>query len=152
MGAGWFLARLPVIGGLLTVIGFVLNWFGSPGSSGIDRVSEGANALGYVLSNGLDGIPADELFFYMILPLLTVLALIAGIFGLLSFLARKGLRLPTTILAVLGLIVVVAYMLVGSYTTGVDMGTVASAWSVGYYLLLAGLLWMAITPWFGKSK
>jgi len=142
------LNRLPVIGGLLAILGYVLPW-APGGGSGVDFFIQGLNALGFVLQNGAPGIAFNQLLIFMVLPILSILILVAGIFGLLSVLGKRGLRPVIFILGLTGLIVFVVFLLLYASFYSMNLGTMAGSFLPWVWVMLAGLVWLCITPWIG---
>ncbi len=140
--------RLPVIGGLLVLLGFLLPWAGN-GSTGIDFFVAGTNALGYVLQNGASGVSFAQFLLFLILPLLSISILLAGIAGLLAALGKKWLRWVILILSAVGLLDFLFFVFLSSSFYQMPLGSMLGSLTVWVWIMLVGLVWMLITPWIG---
>lgn len=150
-GGSGILARLPVIGALLAAAGFFLAWETESGDSGLNVFSKALEVFGSFGAVDLSDIYAAQQLLIVVLMIGVVLVLAAALMGLLTLTGSRASRVFTVIVSVLALIDVLGLYGFVIWERG-SIEDVLPFIGIGWILVVAGLLWMIITPLFARKS
>lgn len=146
----WLRERLPVLGGLLVLVGFFLPWIKSGAGHGFFYIIQGISGLDKLSGiKDMTDLATNNLLFIVIVTLGLILVPLAGLVGLTSLLGTPRLRTFGITMATIALVDM--YLFFFSFLFG-KIGILVETAGPGVWMVTAGLLWMIISPMFAPPR